>query len=238
MTINIQESIDLFKCFGNISQKHPYNSMKVTIQTFQQLNNIAQSDLEDIDKAIEFVRIFTGKTAEEVDKMNVKKFNRLCKKVLDIFENSMQNISEQKPSNWMWVKGKLFYINYNIAEISANKYVETAIFSQNLIDNLHKVMATMVYETKWTLKGIKIKPYDSSKHPKISELMLEADFKHCYHSAVFFYQLLRNSILSLRPYMETEGVNKEKLEEALTNFTEIMDGLPMPKWCQNLKISV
>ena len=95
--------------------------MKVTIQTFQQLNNVAQSDLEDIDKAIEFVRIFTGKTAEDVDKMNVKKFNRLCKKVLDIFENSMQNISEQKPSNWMWVKGKLFYINYNIAEISANK---------------------------------------------------------------------------------------------------------------------
>ena len=63
MTINIQESIDLFKCFGNISQKHPYNSMKVKIQTFQQLNNVAQSDLEDIDKAIEFVRIFAGKTA-------------------------------------------------------------------------------------------------------------------------------------------------------------------------------
>ena len=67
--------------------------MKVTIQTFQQLNNIAQSDLEDMDKAIEFVRIFTGKTAEQVDKMNVKKFNRLCKKVLDIFENPCRRLT-------------------------------------------------------------------------------------------------------------------------------------------------
>lgn len=212
--------------------------MKLTIQKFQQLNNIAQSDLEDVDKAIEFVRIFTGKTAEQVDKMNVKKFNRLCKKVLDIFENSMQKVNDDKPSNWMWIRGKLFYINYNIAEISANKYVETAIFSQNLIDNLHKVMATMVYETTLTWNGIKIKPYDSSKHERISNLMLGADFKHCYHVAVFFYQLLRNSIVSLRPFMEAEAENPEKVAGALTDFTEIMDGLPMPKWCQNLKISV
>lgn len=212
--------------------------MKVTIQTFQQLNNIAQSDLEDVDKAIEFVRIFTGKTADEVDKMNVKKFNKLCKKVLDIFENSMQNINDSKPSNWMWIGRKLFYINYNIAEISANKYVETAIFSQNLIDNLHKVMATMVYETKLTWKGIKIKPYDPSKHERISDLMLKADFKHSYHVAVFFYQLLRNSIVSLKHYMEAEAEHPEKVAEALIDFTETMDGLPMPKWCQNLKVSV
>jgi hypothetical protein len=212
--------------------------MKLTIQTFQQLNNIAQSDLEDVDKAIEFVRIFTGKTAEQVDKMNVKKFNRLCKKVLDIFEKSMQKVNDEKPSNWMWVKGKLFYINYSIAEISANKYVETAIFSQNLIDNLHKVMATMVYETEWTWKGVKVKPYDSSKHEKISNLMLQADFRHCYHVAVFFYQLLRNSIVNLRPFMEAEAENPQKVAEALTDFTKTMDGLPMPKWCQNLKVSV
>ena len=212
--------------------------MKVTIQTFQQLNNIAHSDLEEVDKAIEFVRIFSGKPTVEIEKMKVNKFNRLCKKVLDIFEKSMQNVNDAKPSNWMWVKGKLFYINYNIAEISANKYVETAIFSQNLIDNLHKVMATMVYETELTWKGIKVKPYDSSKHARISEYMLKADFRHCYHVAVFFYQLLRNSIVSLKPYMEAEAENPEKVEGALIDFIETMDGLPMPKWCQNLKVSV
>jgi hypothetical protein len=52
--------------------------MKLTIELFQKLNFVAQSDLEEVDKAIEFVRIFTGKSAEQIEKMNIKKFNRLC----------------------------------------------------------------------------------------------------------------------------------------------------------------
>lgn len=211
--------------------------MKLTIEKFQKLNNVALSDLDDIDKAIEFVRIFTGQTVDDVEKMNVDKFNKLCAKVNKAFNEAMKKVDD-KPSNWLIVKGKVFYINYNIAEISANKYVETAIFGQNLIENLHKVMATMVYKTKLTWKGYKPLPYDATEHEKISELMLQADFKHCYHLAVFFYQVFKNSILSLKPFMEQEAKDKEKLEAALTDFTEIMDGLPMPKWCQNLKVSV
>ena len=212
--------------------------MKLTIELFQKLNYVAQSDLDEVDKAIEFVRIFTGKSAEEIDKLSVKKFNRLCNKVNRRFNKALKLVENDKPSNWMWVKGKLFYINYNIAEISANKYVETAIFGTNIVDNLHKIMASMVYETKLTWKGYKVLPYDASKHAKISELMLKADFSKCYHLAVFFYQLFRNSIVSMKPFMEQEAENPEKVAEALIDFTEIMDGLPMPKWCQNLKISV
>jgi hypothetical protein len=212
--------------------------MKLTIEKFQKLNNIALSDLDDIDKAIEFVRIFTGKQIDDIEKMNVAKFNKLCNKVNKLFSNAMKKVDDDKPSNWLVVRGKVYFINYNIAEIAANKYVETAIFGQNLIDNLHKVMATMVHKTKLTWKGFKPVPYDAAEHERISEIMLQADFRHCYHLAVFFYQVFKNSILSLKPFMEEEAKDKAKLEAALTDFTEIMDGLPMPKWCQNLKISV
>ena len=212
--------------------------MKLTIETFQKLNYVAQSNLDDIDKSIEFVRIFTNKPAEDIEKMNVAKFNKLCNKVMKLFEQAMTRIENDKPSNWFWVKGKLFYINYDIATISANKYVETAIFGQNVIDNLHKIMATMVYETKLTWKGIKIKPYDATKHAKISEMMLKADFNRCYHLAVFFYQLFKNSIANLKPYLEQQAKDKEKLESALTDFIATSDGLQMPKWCQNLRVSV
>ena len=165
--------------------------MKLTIEMFQKLNYVAQSDLEDVDKAIEFVRIFTGKPAEDIEKMNVDKFNKLCNKVVKLFEQAITKVNDEKPSNWLWVKGKLFYINYDIADISANKYVETAVFGNNVIDILHKIMATMVYETKLTWKGIKLKSYDASKHSKISYFMLKADFSKCYHLAVFFYQLFQ-----------------------------------------------
>ena len=212
--------------------------MKLTIEKFQQLNNVAMSDLDDVDKAIEFVRIFTGKSNEQIEKMKVPAFNKICNKVMKGFEASMEKINNDKPSNWMWVGRKLYFINYNIAEISANKYVDIIMFSHNLVDNLHKIMASMVYETKLTFKGIKVLPYDSTRHEEVSKVMLKGDFKHCYHLALFFYQLLRHSTIALKPYMAQEATHKEKVEKALTDFIEIMDGLPMPKWCQNLKISV
>jgi hypothetical protein len=98
-------------------------------------------------------------------------------------------------------------------------------------------MATMVVPMKWTIRGLKPKEYDATNHEDIANDMAEAEFKHCYHAAVFFYALFKNSILALAPYMET-ATNKKELERALTNFKEASDGFTMPSWYQNLKISV
>ena len=212
--------------------------MKLTIEKFQQLNNVALSDLKEFDKAIEFVRIFTGKSIQEIDDMSVTKFNKICSKVMAKFDDSLKKMDDEKPVNWIKVKGKLFYINYNIAQISANKYVEAAIFSSDVIGNLHKIMATMVYETKWTWRGVKILPYNAAKHEEISNIMLQSEFKQSYQTALFFYHVFKNTILNLRPYLELKAKSQEIVQEALTDFIETMDGLPMPKWCQNLKISV
>jgi hypothetical protein len=211
--------------------------MKLTIEKFQQLNNIALSDMKEFDKAIEFVRIFTGKTIEQIDDMSVTKFNKICSKVMAKFDDAIKKIDNDKPKNWIKVCGKLYYINYNIAQISANKYVETAIFSNDVIGNLHKILATMVYETKWTWKGVKILPYNAAKHEEISTIMLQSDFKESYHTALFFYHVFKNTILNLKPYLEKKAKSQEIVQEALTDFIVTMDGLPMPKWCQNLKIS-
>ena len=69
--------------------------MKLTIELFQKLNYVAQSDLDEVDKAIEFVRIFTGKSAEEIDKLSVKKFNRLCNKVNGRFNKALKLVDNE-----------------------------------------------------------------------------------------------------------------------------------------------
>lgn len=212
--------------------------MKLTIEKFQQLYSVATSNMDEVDKAISFVQVFTGKSVHDIEKLNVKKFNKLCLKVKNVFEDAMNKANNSKPSNYLWIGRKLFYINYNISELSANKYVETSVYGQELVTNLHKLMASMVYEVKLTWRGLKIMPYNATKHEKISELMLKADFKTCYNMAVFFYLLFRNSLLSMKDYLVAESKNRELVETALTGFTEIMDGFTMPKWCQNLKQSV
>ena len=210
--------------------------MRLTIERFQQLYKVATSNMDEIDKAISFVQIYTGKSIHDIEKLNVRKFNKICGKIKDGFDKAMEQANDHKPSNYLWVGRKLFYINYNIAEISANKYVETSLYGQEVVTNLHKFMASMVYEVKLTWKGLKVKPYDSTRHEKISEIMLQADFKTCYNAAVFFYLIFRNSLIGMKDYLIEQTDQREMVETALTGFTEIMDGFTMPKWSQSLKL--
>jgi hypothetical protein len=167
-------------------------SMKLTIEKFQQLYAVSTSDMTDLDKSIAFIQIVSGKSQTDIESMKVSKFNKECKKVNDTFAKSMEVLNNSKPSNWFWVGGKLYYINYDIKQLSANKYVEVATFAKDIIGNLHKILASMVYETKWTWKGVKILPYTGANHEKVSERMLKADFKVAYNTALFFYLLFNN----------------------------------------------
>ena len=211
--------------------------MRLSIKQFQQINEINKTGIEDLDKSIMFVQVLTGKSEFEVNQMKVKKFNKLCNQILTAFNSMVVDMNKAKPVNLIKANGKWYWINYDIAKLDAGRYVETATFGVDLIENLHKIMATMVVPMKWTIRGLKPKEYDATNHEEISNDMAEAEFKHCYHAAVFFYALFKNSILALAPYMET-AKNKTELERALTNFKEASDGFIMPNWYQNLKISV
>lgn len=212
--------------------------MKLTIKQFQQINAINKTTIDDLDKSIMFVMVLTGKSEFEVNRMKVKKFNNLCAEVLKAFESMMVDLNKGKPENLIKANGKWYWINYDIAKLDAGRYVETATFGVDLLDNLHKLMATMVVPMKWTLKGLKPVEYNAMNHEQIAEDMLQADFKHCYHAAVFFYALFKNSIVSLESYLMNQTEKKEELKRAMMNFKNLSDGFTMPSWYQNLKISV
>lgn len=212
--------------------------MKLTIKQFQQINNINKFEIDDLDKSIMFVQVLTGKSEFEVNQMKVKKFNKLCADVLKAFESMMVDLKKDKPKNLIKANGTWYWINYDIAKLDAGRYVETATFGVDLLDNLHKLMATMVVPMKWSWKGLKHVEYDAMNHEKIAEDMLQADFTHCYHAAVFFYALFKNSIISLESYLESQTQKKEELKRAMMNFKNLSDGFTMPNWYQNLKISV
>lgn len=210
--------------------------MRLTIDKFQQLYRVAHSKLDDIDKSIQYVKIMTGKSESEIERMKVEKFNRICNVALKLFNISMEEIHNTKPKNFIFVGHKVYKINYDVKKLTANRYVEISTFGNNVIENLHKIMATLVQEVKFTWRGLRLVPYDSAKHEEVSEIMLKANFRECYHTCVFFCQLFKHSIVALKHF--TEGEEAEKMDQALTDFIKIMDGYTMPKWSQNLKISV
>jgi hypothetical protein len=210
--------------------------MRLSIKQFQDIIEVNKMSIDDLEKSIFFVMILTGKTEFEVNKMSVKKFNKLCKVVLDEFELMAKGLNESKPVNLIKANGRWYWLDYDIKKMTTGQYVETATFGLDLMSNLHKLLATMATPMKWTWKGLK--PVKEKNHEQVAEDMLEAEFRHCYHAAVFFYALFKESILNLSPYLESQTEKKQELKEALIGFKKSSDGFTMPKWFQNLKISV
>lgn len=208
--------------------------MKVTISKFQELYKISLMDINEAEKSALLVQEFTGMNEEQVNKMPLKKFNSLCATINKKFEAYGKELDEKKPSKYVAVKGRLYLLEYDLAKppMNAGRYVELATYSDDIIGNLHKIMATMCTPLKLTFKGLKRK---EKIHSKVANDMLDVDFEVAYHSAVFFYAVFSKSIQASATYFKTIATDTAKVEEVLTNLAEFTDGFITAKWYRNLK---
>ena len=206
--------------------------MKVTIELFQALNEIADSPLNDLQKSIEFVKVMTKKSDFEIEKMNVRKFNRICNFINNKFTKWNDKTLKGKPKQMIFVNGKAYKINYDILNINAGRYVEIMEFSKdNAIKNLHKILASLVVPMRLTWKGYKELPYNAEDHERLSNEMLQADYDDVFHAMVFFYVVLKTSIDNLSTYGKTtEEVTAVRL---LRHSLKYSDGFTKPSWYQN-----
>ena len=208
--------------------------MKVSIKKFQELYSIAQSDFDELTKSSLLIQNLTSKTEEELDKMSIVKYGKLCNKVNKLFEKFTQELDNKKPKQYIKVKGQWYFLNYDIRNQSAGKYVELATFSGDLVGNLHKIMATMATPMVWSWKGLKL--YEGEvNHNKVSNDMQEMDFEIAYHAALFFCAVLKMSMQSLNTYFQK--LENPKAVRLARNLARTLDGYTMPKWYRSLKVS-
>jgi hypothetical protein len=211
--------------------------MKVTISKFQELYKISIQDINEAEKSALLVQEFTGFSEAKVNAMPLKKFNSLCAKINKKFEAYGVELDNKKPQKYVAVKGRLYLLEYDLAKppMNAGKYVELATYSEDIIGNLHKIMATMCTPLKFTLKGLKRK---EKNHKQVAEDMLDIDFEVAYQSCVFFYAVFSKSIQASVTYFKTIAPDQAKVEQVLTNLAEFTDGFITAKWYRNLKLSV
>jgi len=208
--------------------------MKVTISKFQELYKISLMDINEVEKSALLVQEFTGLTETQVNKMPLKKFNSLCAQINKKFEQYGVELDEKKPQKYIAVKGRLYLLEYDLAKppMNAGRYVELATYSDDVIGNLHKIMATMCTPLKFTLKGLKRK---EKNHRQVAEDMLDIDFSVAYHSAIFFYAVFSKSITASATYFKTIATDTAKVDEVLMNLAEFTGGFITAKWYKNLK---
>lgn len=165
-------------------------------------------DINDYDKSIMFIKTLTKKSEDEIKKISSNKFNSLCNSILMSFNSLANTINNNKIKTKIKINNKWYYINCDISKLDAGRYVEVATFGADLINNLHKIMATIAVPMKWTLKGLKRIEYDASKHEDISNDMLNADFINSYSACI----LLIDSLKKLNSKFEALFGNSEDQE--------------------------
>lgn len=208
--------------------------MRISIKKFQELYSISLVDTDELSKSSLLVQCLTGMNEEQVNQLPIDKYNKLCGRILNEFKLFNQELSDNKPKQFVWLKGKLYYFVYDIKKMNAAKYVEIATYSQDVIGNLHRIMATMCKPVKMTWKGLKVIDVDSKNHEEISNELLELDFSFAYHSSVFFWAVLTESMKSLSTYSNQK---EEEAKEVISNLKKVSDGYITAKWYQSLRTS-
>ena len=201
------------------------------VKQFQELYFISKGEDIDFDKSIKMVGVLTGKVPEQVEAMKMKAFNKQCAKIVKSFEIFGKELMNGKPSKFLFVNGRIYRLNYDLKK--ASKYVEGITFAKDIINDIHKLLATIAEPINWRGKVY------NREHADIAKDMENVEFEAAYHAAVFFYLQYQILMQVIQPYLVQEatkkGMERATVTEALVNFNSLLGGFTMPIWSQNLR---
>jgi hypothetical protein len=213
---------------------------ELTIWQYQQIYPIVtkpEKDWTNLDVESKLVGIIYNLTDTQVDSLSIQQFNNL-RATLSFLDDKI----EGKPVKYTEVNGKRYRFIYDVQQIKAARYIETKVFSTDLVGNLHKLSASMVMPQRKTWYGRWVDDtYDASKHSQYAEDLQGAKFMHVYQSVVFFYQVYRNWIEVSKDYLVKEmmkqGMSMELALKGVQTLCEILDGNIAPNLLPTTKIS-
>lgn len=213
---------------------------ELTVWQYQQIYPIVtkpEKGWTNLDVESKLVGIIYNLTDTQVDSLTIQQFNNL-RGTLDFLDNKI----EGKPVKYTQVNGKRYRFVYDVQQMKAARYIESKVFSTDLISNLHKLAASMVMPQRktWYGKWVDDK-YDAAKHSEYAADLQASNFIHIYHSVVFFYQVYRNWIEVTKDYLVTEmtnkGMTKEVADQVVQTLCETLDGSIAPNLLPTTKIS-
>ena len=213
---------------------------ELTVWQYQQIYPIVtkpEKDWTTLDVESKLVGILNNLTDTQVDSLSVSEFNKL-RATLSFLDDKI----EGKPVKYTEVNGKRYRFVYDVQQMKAARYIETKVFSTELVSNLHKLAASMVMPQRKTWYGMWVDDkYDAAKHSEYADDLQASNFIHIYHSVVFFYQVYRNWIEVSQGYlvkeMMNQGMSMELAQKGVQTLCEILDGSIAPNLLPTTKIS-
>jgi hypothetical protein len=109
---------------------------KITVEMYQYINEINETDMDQVDKVLFSMAFLVGKSEQEFDKINKYKFAQLQRQFKQRFEqlNVQGNETERI---------KDFKFNFDIRKVTLGQYIEVQHFYKgNYLNNLHLIAAS------------------------------------------------------------------------------------------------
>jgi hypothetical protein len=148
---------------------------------YQQLEPILTGG-DIIGNATKIIAIINNDTEAAVEKYPFKRLSKEIKKMYFL-------LTEIKgyPVKYIRTAKNRYICNYDISQINTARYIETKVFAKDVIQNLHKLAASMVYPLNF---GIFKKKYNASKHSDYADDIQSAKFLDVYYSVSKFIKVV------------------------------------------------
>lgn len=212
------------------------NWNNVTVRQYQQLVELGKMELSDQEATTEAIAILSGMTINEVRQLSERSRIRWERRIGFIHK-------ELKPVTKRYIKvnGRTYCNDINVRHMPSARYIETKYFGQDIIGNMHKLSAVMVYPVRKSWFKYKPLEYDTFMFEQYSDDMLDIPVTHAMGLLVFFCQRLRPLMMNLSDYLAKEVTNRTmtatESELIFIRFRNNMDGFIRRLWSRNTTTS-
>lgn len=188
----------------------PKDFSGITIGQFIELQSIKSIDSDVIDFMIDFVSTISNLTYKEVSSLSVTDL----RKIYDSLAWFNEGVKESKIVERYELDGVMYVANIDISKITANQYVSIMTALKNGTDsNLHHIMAALYIPYG--------KKYDDIPANEVAEKFYKnMPITIAYPLAVFFCNLLSNSMKDINLYLSNQAIAKTR--EAMKEVAELV----------------
>ena len=113
---------------------------EMTLQMYEHLSKIAESDTDDIEKQIQMVSVLTGKTTKEVEDLPISVYHDLAKKTVFLMREPE---IEQIKSNTVKINERVYVITNDVTKITTAQYIDFQEYMKQG-KNLANVLSTLL----------------------------------------------------------------------------------------------
>lgn len=197
----------------------------VTVYQYQQIQNIKEEDILDAD--IKLVSIMYNLTEKQVDALSMAEFNEKKKEVSFVHGEPLI----PKTNKYLKVNKKVYRFVPDIREIKVGgtgRYITTKYFQRDVVQNLHRIAASMVMPQRKSWFGFRDVKYQDQDHDIYAEDLLQAPITEVYGMVVFFCKVYLNWMDNSKDYLESllkaAKMSQSESEKVVNDLWTLMAG--------------